>query len=148
MSQKSILNQNIYDLNSNKWIVKEWECKADWDEESPIWIEKPTFVKATYRQLGCGPEKYVTYTLNVRENFGECYINVRLHNKFWKEETEFMILIEKGKPLNIGHNMCSGEFRLYNESEYDVSFELMDICGNKAENVNSVFTAPKETSDF
>lgn len=148
LNQKSLLNQNVYDVNSKKWIVKEWQCTEEYDNESPTWITKPTFVKATYRQLGCGPEKYVTYSLKVQENSDECYINVRLYNKFWKEETEFMILIEKGKPLNIGHNMCNGEFRLYSESEYNVSFELMDICGNKAESINSAFTAPKEISAF
>jgi hypothetical protein len=148
LTQKTLLSQMVYDINSNKWFVKEWECNDEKDSEAPTWTKKPTFEKATYRQLGCGPEKFVSYSLNVQENSGECYINVRLYNKFWKEETEFIILIEKGKPLNIGHNMCNGEFRLYSESEYDVSFELMDICGNKAENVNSTFTAPKETPAF
>jgi hypothetical protein len=146
--QKTLLSQNIYNVNSNKWTVKEWECNEKFDNDIPVWIEKPTFVKATYRQLGCGPENYVTYKLNVRANSGECYVNVRLYNKFWKEETEFMILVEKDKPLNIGHNMCNGEFRLYDESEYDISFELMSISQNKAEIVNLTFVTPKQTSIF
>ena len=121
-----------------------WLVNEPIDKKSPYWIKKPFFLTKNCTEQGCGIEKFVNFSVAISDNSHDCFINVKLKHKLSKKVSEFLIEYDnERKMLKIGHNMCFGRFEFINENEYEATFELYDICANRAfEVVNLSFVSP------
>lgn len=136
-----------YNYNLKKFEDVQWVAENSIDEIEPMWLSKPAFNNKKAIEYGCGPEKFVNFKLDVSDNSSNCYFNVKLRNKITGLVSEFLIVDKQRRELKIGHGMCSGEFEFINDTDYEATIELYDICGNRNnETVTLKFTSPKSTS--
>lgn len=122
-----------------------WKVTKDIDTESPVWVDKPIEKNKSIQYFGCGPASYVNFSAKTKDD-SEVLIKVSVTAKDSKQTTTYLLMIEK-EILSIGHGMCSGAFRLINDAEYQVSFDLMDSSGNETKWPDSKisFKAPKDS---
>jgi hypothetical protein len=103
--------------------------------ETPQWKAFPSETKKTFVPMGCGPEKYVHYTIPAGTG-NAVYVRALLKNRTSGKTAEQVVVLENGV-FKIGHGMCSGNFDLDAASDYEISFALMDEEGKR-----SAFTKP------
>lgn len=121
---------------SNKIEKARWIVTDSIDKVKPRWIEPPVYVSKTMVVFGCGPAKWVNFKFRCQD---KSPILVRATLKSLKTlKVSTYYLEPEGNIIKIGHGMCSGAFHFDDSIEYEVSFTLMDQCGN----FSSITTKP------
>lgn len=127
-----------------------WTC-VERDIVPPVSKKKPEFVERTFVSYGCGPETFANFRPNFDDSSLIAYrvtvspLNSRnkgttfyiVHYKYIfnrKEETEDTLVVKNSylaeNLLPIGHNMCSGAFRIKQGIKYNAHIQAMDASGN------------------
>jgi len=121
-----------------------WIVTNNLDNEAPVWKQEPTFVSKHKMMFGCGPEVYVNFCVCIQDK-SPVAVLTKLKDLKTGKVTEYLVTPESTL-LRIGHNMCSGAFDFENDGTYEITFSLMDACGNKNETFTKAiqFTSPAE----
>jgi len=118
--------------SNNESPIRKWVVQKSVDSYLPAWISQPKIIRKQYYPYGCGPDVKVIFSINALAR-SPLLIKAVLKNK----RTGVMdtcYLTYKFGVLELGHNMCWGEFRFANEpvsdkDEYESTFWLIDESG-------------------
>jgi len=115
------------ELPLGKWVAQKFN-----DNYVPTWISQPKIIRKQYYPYGCGPDVKVVFSIN---GLGKSPLLIKavLKNKRTGVMDTCYITYKFGV-LELGHNMCWGEFRFANEpvkekDEYECTFWLIDVHG-------------------
>lgn len=114
-----------------KWIVND-----KLDHEPPIWKTLPHYLDKSKTQFGCGPSAHVSFCVCVQDE-SPVMVLTKLKEIKTEKINEYFLQIDSST-LHVGYGMCTGEFYFADGQEYEVSFLLIDACGNKS----NIFTNP------
>jgi hypothetical protein len=136
-------------MNEIKWTTTSKRDTIPTKAEETI-----TFLRRNYTQLGCGPQRDLSFSINVNDT-NLCFIEINVKELTTGKELKYLKQIdyydkEKHKRLlTIGHSMCSGELTFENDSEYEISFiKLIDASGNEFPlDIPKILTRPPTKED-
>ncbi|MET0393801.1 MAG: hypothetical protein ABW019_11705 [Chitinophagaceae bacterium] len=135
-----------YNNGSGKWEAVTFRVRGYTDEQPPAFTSLPAEHKKTMVQFGCGPDRWVCFSLAVQDE-SETFVRARVKNIGTGLVTEYILAIENGQVM-VGHGMCSGPFHFSGGNDFEVSFRLVDQSGNKSKPTTPVlFTAPVSPTD-
>lgn len=107
----------------------EWLIVNNIKFEKPEFLSHPKKVSYTYNRLGCGPESFDTYSIDCQS---PDYTFVEVSVMRGDKELKTLVVINDNT-INVGFGMCNGQY-LFNESEeYDISFTLINIFGQRSD---------------
>ncbi|MBK9193014.1 MAG: hypothetical protein IPM77_16785 [Crocinitomicaceae bacterium] len=132
----------VYNYSSGKREPVVFHVSKKSETAAPAWIKKPEFFKSEYVSFGCGPGKWLKYTIQIQEE-NDFLFQVNLTHIKTSKTVTFSVSAEKGM-LMLGHGMCSGAFEFVDGDDYEFTADLIDECGNitKWKEVPIKFTAP------
>jgi len=111
------------------------------DPAFPQLLAGPVYKKSTMVEYGCGPAKWVYFSLSAKDDT-EVFVKASVKNNTTGKTTHYLLSIENGM-VGIGHGMCSGGFHFEGPGDYTVSFKLYDLSGNSTNVPGSfIFKAP------
>lgn len=134
--------------SNNESPIRKWVAQKSVDSYLPTWISQPKIIRKQYYPYGCGPDVKVVFSINALAK-SPLLIKAVLKNK----RTGVMdtcYLTYKFGVLELGHNMCWGEFRFANEpvlekDEYESRFWLIDEGGKTSIASNTLrFVEPSQ----
>lgn len=118
--------------SGNEFPKRKWVVKNNPDTYLPSWISQPRIIRKQYFAYGCGPDVKVIFSIN---GFAKSPLLIKVVLKNTRTGViDTCYLDYKFGVLELGHNMCWGEFRFANEpvpekDEYESSFWLIDESG-------------------
>lgn len=101
------------------------------DKQNPVFVEKPQETKKTMVSYGCGPARWVHFSLSGKDE-SEFFVRVIVTNKLTGKKSEYIVKVENNT-VRIGHGMCSGAFHFGESFNYEARFALVDQSGNMSE---------------
>jgi hypothetical protein len=105
-----------------------WTVAQEADFISPNWNTRPIETKKSLVYYGCGPATFVHFSCKVQDQ-SPILVKTSVTNITTKKVTSYY-LIPNDTTVWIGHGMCSGAFEFNQGDTYEISFDLMDACGN------------------
>ncbi|UOQ70544.1 hypothetical protein [Hymenobacter cellulosilyticus] len=99
------------------------------DQTPPEWLARPTKKGQQYTEYGCGPDVFVDFTCQVRDE-SEYMVKATVKSLSSGQQTTYYVAPDKQGILFIGRGMCSGPFMLDKGPDYSVTFALLDASGN------------------
>lgn len=99
------------------------------DIASPILFSTPVLEEKEDRPHFCTPSNYVTFTSPIIENSGY-FVIATLRDKITGKVTIGCLVPHSGL-VSVGFMGCSGMVSFDDKHRYDISFEYIDICGNR-----------------
>lgn len=115
-----------------------WKATASYDLSAPDWTTPPTATGAGITHYGCGPARFLHLSFMARDR-NPMSVEVELApvgasgavQKFIITNLE---LDEKSGlfKIDLGHDMCSGQFLLKDGQPYRTRFTLVDWAGNRS----------------
>ena len=106
----------------------------------PSFTGEPTEQKKTFEVFGCGPAKWVYFTIDLSDTTVK-FVKALVRSTIKGTTTAYILPVENGL-VAIGHDMCGGAFD-FNEPDFEVVFALLDSSGNEAVKTNPLaFKAP------
>jgi hypothetical protein len=117
------------------------------DTTNPIFYSQPREIKKTLFYLGCGPSVNVLFDCNVIDS-SEYLVKATVKNLKSRNETSYFLVPSNGV-LKIGHDMCSGAFKLEDGDNFEIEFAIMDASGNYTAWIGDriKFTKPTDKED-
>jgi hypothetical protein len=111
------------------------------DREIPLWKTAPAEVKKTYESFGCGPARFVHFSMG--GNADEIlFARATVTNKTTGKQTIYLLEIEENI-VKVGHGMCAGAFHFDGGDQFEVQFQLVDQSGNYSNTAPAInFTSP------
>lgn len=119
-----------YTYASKKAVIfYKYRITDEVDSLQPVISGNPEFVRSKYVVTGCGPESYVKYSMQrvIQDNY---WIKATIKDTATKEVQTAYVVPEKDNTFNIGYSICGGEFRLTNNTTYELTLSVIDYCGN------------------
>jgi len=105
-----------------------WTTGASTDRAAPRWQAPPRAADRVYRELGCGPEAYVTVHVPVADA-QPVQVLAEVRPAGGGPTARYLLQPQEGA-IQIGHDMCSGPFQLADKGRYDVTLTAFDAAGN------------------
>ena len=131
-------NPSSKEYEKVKWTVEEGK-----DIQKPVFANKPIESKKVLEYYGCGPEIWVVFNHQVKDN-SEYLIKAEVTNLATNKKTSYYLTTNENE-IYIGHGMCSGAFKLINGQDYTVKFQILDASGNLSNSTAKIkFTAPND----
>lgn len=136
-----------YNRTTRKYEPIKYKVIAAIDNEKPQLLTKPSEIKKTFVQYGCGPSIHVIFSNPAKDN-SDLIVKTTVKNLKTGKETTYYIEPD-GDKIKVGHGMCSGAFDFDDSDHYEVAFSFMDSCGNQTSwtGARIQFTKPTETTD-
>lgn len=104
------------------------------DTTPPVWREAPRVHESHYTPFGCGPAVGVAIEVQVRDDGPQLFVRASVVASDRATEgprpVSYM-LVPQNSRITIGHDMCSGEFRLQRKIRYQVQLTAVDLAGNE-----------------
>lgn len=100
------------------------------DGEAPSWTNPPEALKGTHEELGCGPASNVEMDVSARDNV-DLRILAEVTPRGGGSTVRYPVPVREGK-VQLGHDMCSGPFKLEAGKRYTARLWAMDLAGQKA----------------
>jgi type VI protein secretion system component Hcp len=115
-------------MNNNDSI--RFRFSKAYDYTSPVLFSTPVLKEKIDSPRICTPSNYVTFTSPIIES-SPYLIIATLRDKTTGKVT-IACLVPRSGTVTVGFTGCSGMVSFYDTHRYDISFEYMDICGNRS----------------
>ena len=124
-----------------------WTASAEIDHVLPVWMKSPIPAGKKYVEYGCGPEKWVYFTVSAKDD-SPMLVDVAIKNCATAEMVHYYLEPIDNK-ISVGHSMCGGAFYFDDGRPYEATFRLVDGSGNKSANFfgSMLFVAPVSPFD-
>lgn len=118
--------------SNNESLIRKWVAQKSVDSSLPTWVYQPKIIRKQFHQNGCGPDVKVVFSINAIAK-SPLLIKAVLKNRRTGVIDTCYITYKIGI-LELGHNMCWGEFQFANEplqdkDQYESTFWLIDESG-------------------
>ncbi len=120
-----------YNHDKSEYEPIEWTVLEGSDTEMPKIIKKPIAIDKHYMRYGCGPEHYVTFEFDIKDQ-SELLIETEVTDLTTNEKAVYFLTTsyhEKNR-VEVGHYMCSGAFTHPSDGNYQIRFKFYDPSGN------------------
>ncbi len=113
-------------------VAYEWNVLPMEDKQAPALLSDPRVVDRRHIPYGCGPEVEIDVRVETTDGhalFAE--VELRKIEKPEKKPPTYLLPVRSGL-FTIGHDMCSGAFKLSPGVEYEARITLVDAAGNRS----------------
>ncbi|MCU0433727.1 MAG: hypothetical protein MUC87_09770 [Bacteroidia bacterium] len=121
-------SENFGHYSSGSYSPYTYMAVAKKDVEKPVLKSPPKEIRKTYMQYGCGPAVNVVFSMNTEDD-SPVFVRTTVKNIQTGKSTVYY-LVAYDSELYVGHSMCSGAFKFSGGDTFEVTFSLMDACGN------------------
>lgn len=130
-----------FESDSVSWTVSDIA-----DNQKPIWGKVPSYNSKGMKFYGCGPAVFVNFCACISDN-SSVVVYAKVKNLKTNSSSDYYLTPDSCS-FQLGHGMCSGEFKFEEGQEYEAIFSLMDASGNiSTETMPLKFYSPTEKDE-
>ena len=120
----------VWNYEKSKHEKVSWKVIEGEDHLVPSWTKRPSEIKKTLMEYGCGPAMNVHFNFTVSDD-SPVLLRTTVNDLKTGTSTIYYLEVLDGNTVQIGHGMCMGAFTFDEKStDYTVTFDLVDASGN------------------